>query len=178
MRFWSSLRSRLTQNGHLRDWHGMLIACFQPRQSRKRHWRQKKLSGFCEPEGRDQAPGDVGQPHVESILDEIEMDWQENMGRILPACPDLNHRPWAEALMYGVQLVARTVWCDLPEVSLPKCNLPCKSWAVIFLFCGPALLSGYLSGHGLTHTFYGANHRPLLRPGTSFRSGAAQAGCP
>ncbi|CUX83286.1 MAG: cell division protease FtsH [Roseibaca calidilacus] len=154
------------------DWHGMLIAASASTKP-KAHWRQKKLSGFCEPEGRDQAPGDVGQPHVESILDEIEMDWQENMGRILPACPEHHQRPRAEGVMMAVQLARCFV---TPE---GFANAFCKPGSILFLRSpagySPGMMTNILRAIVASPDLCPGLHRPDARK-VSELLGSAAAG--
>lgn len=90
------------------DWYGMPTPP-PARPKAKAPSRTKKMGGWAKSDCKEGATGEVDPKHVDSILDEIELDWQENMGHILPDCPERHQRPRAEVVMAAVQLARRFV---------------------------------------------------------------------
>lgn len=84
------------------DWHGAPIEPLTTKTPANTA-PIKKMDGCANPK----AMPTHYQDDMDSILDEIEMDWDETIGAILPPCPEHQKRPRAEIVMMAVRIAKR-----------------------------------------------------------------------
>lgn len=104
--FTSQVLDILSERSHTKwshtDWHGAPIEI----PSTRAHAETapiKKMDGYAAPK----AMPAHDQDDMDSILDEIETDWDETIGAILPPCPEHQKRPRAEIVMMAVRIAKR-----------------------------------------------------------------------
>ncbi|MCC5991933.1 MAG: AAA family ATPase [Rhodobacteraceae bacterium] len=87
------------------DWYGAPMAA-PPIKKATRPSADKKTVGTRAKPKAPAAP-EHHYDDVDSILDEIEMDWDKTMGAVLPPCPEHHQRPRAEIAMAVARIARR-----------------------------------------------------------------------